>query len=1119
MDGLRVLITNHTLGNRAGTELYVRDLATALLARGHHPIAYSPQLGEVAGELRRATIPVISDLNVLSKPPDIIHGHHHLPTMTALLHFPETPAISYCHGWLPKEEAPARSPRIYQYIAVDNTCRDRLIYEHGIPAEKIRLLLNFVDLQRFQPRSSLPLRPKRALVFSNQAGANSHLEVIREACRKAGIELDVLGLKNGNVSDRPEQELLKYDLVFAKARAALEALASGTAVILCDAVGAGPMVTAQELNRLRPLNFGIRALQNPLEVEYLLSQINRYDSHDAAEVTQKIRESAGREVVVDELVSLYEEVIITHQKAEPVDRIEELKQTASYLHWMNPQIEVRSVPDSTNTKKAFENNPAILEELTVVKNELEIIHAARVWQLVQWWWRFRVHLRTLNPFDWLKHQQFYWRFRTSIKRRVARILPAFLKRTLKATRFYARQEFFQPKLSKPVNAIPSLLPQEFQSLAIYPELSANHQFEKSETKIHPSKIDIIAYSVIDWETRYQRPQQIMAQFAAQGHRIFYLSTSRFLPPDTKAKFAVREICPNVFEVSVAAHRVPNVYGEVMDGENQKVMMESLQELRRLYRIDEAVNYVMLASWGSLALATQQEWGWQTLYDCMDEWATFPGIKPALLEMELKLVQESDLIVVTAQRLFDKWKKYERPMVLARNAVDYDFYQGRCQPNPLLPEVKNPVIGYYGAIADWFDVELMAFVAAQRPDYTFVLLGGVFDIDVSVLQVLPNVRLLGHQLYETMPQYLYHFDACIIPFKINAVTEATDPVKLYEYLSGGKPVVAVAMPELENYRDHIYIARDREDFPVQLDRALCEDNAALAAQRRALAQKHTWKNRQEIIEAGLIEVTPKASIIIVTWHNLAMTKLCIESLLRNTNYLNYEIIVVDNNSEDGTPDYLQTVTHEHSHVKIILNATNYGFAKANNQGIEISSGEHIVLLNNDTIVPRGWLSRLLHHLGDPEIGIVGPMTNAIGNEAKIEVPYRTWSEMEDFAAAHVAAHHLQIADIKMLAMYCVAFRRETYEKIGPLDEQYGIGMFEDDDYSERIKAAGLRVVCAADVFVHHFGQASFKKLIANGAYNPLFEENRRRFEVKWQRAWVAHKHATLSYRIHHIPEHF
>ena len=206
-----------------------------------------------------------------------------------------------------------------------------------------------------------------------------------------------------------------------------------------------------------------------------------------------------------------------------------------------------------------------------------------------------------------------------------------------------------------------------------------------------------------------------------------------------------------------------------------------------------------------------------------------------------------------------------------------------------------------------------------------------------------------------------------------------------------------------------------------------------------------------------------------------------------------------------------------HIKIILNANNYGFAKANNQGIELSSGENIVLLNNDTIVPNGWLSRLLHHLGDPEIGIVGPMTNAIGNEAKIEVPYRIWSEMEDFAAAHVAARHLQIADIKMLAMYCVAFRRETYEKIGPLDEQYGIGMFEDDDYSERMKAAGLRVICAADVFIHHFGQATFKKLITSGKYNPLFEENRRLFEAKWKKEWVTHQHAKLKYRAHLIPK--
>jgi len=96
------------------------------------------------------------------------------------------------------------------------------------------------------------------------------------------------------------------------------------------------------------------------------------------------------------------------------------------------------------------------------------------------------------------------------------------------------------------------------------------------------------------------------------------------------------------------------------------------------------------------------------------------------------------------------------------------------------------------------------------------------------------------------------------------------------------------------------------------------------------------------------------------------------------------------------------------------------------------------------------------------------------------------------------------------MFCVAFLRSTYDRIGPLDEQFGIGMFEDDDYAMRIKAEGLRVICAADVFVHHFGQAAFKKLIEGGQYNPLFDENRRRYEAKWNVEWIPHKHAQLKF---------
>ncbi|HVF91410.1 MAG TPA: glycosyltransferase [Blastocatellia bacterium] len=629
------------------------------------------------------------------------------------------------------------------------------------------------------------------------------------------------------------------------------------------------------------------------------------------------------------------------------------------------------------------------------------------------------------------------------------------------------------------------------------------------------KPDVICFSIIDWEFRYQRPQQIMSQFAANGHRVFYISPSRFQPREADTRVRVKEIKKNVYEVSLMMAQSFDVYSAALEGENLRAALASLDELRGEFNISEAVSYVMIASWAGAALATEEMWGWRVVYDCMDEWENFPGIKQSILDRELELVGSCDLLVVTAQRLYEKWEPYNRRMILARNGVDYDFYSSHNRPNTLLSDIRGPIIGYYGAIADWFDLELLARVAEARPDYTFVLLGGIFDVDVSGLRKMPNVRLMGQQPYETMPQYLYHFDVCLIPFKINSITEATDPVKVYEYLSGGKPVVSVALPELEPYKEYLYVAEGADDFVDKLDAAVAEDDRERALARKALARQHTWEDRYKAIDSELARMPPRASIIIVTYNNLALTRLCIESVIRNTEYPNYEIIVVDNDSSDQTRGYLRFIASQYSRVSIILNQRNEGFARANNQGIARATGERIVLLNNDTIVPPGWLTRLLRHLEDDRIGLVGPVTNFVGNEARVEVPYRTWSEMEAFAAEYTRARDRMIADITMLAMFCVALRRETFEEIGPLDEEFGIGMFEDDDYSIRVKKAGYRIVCAADTFVHHFGQAAFKKLIKTGDYNPLFEKNREYFETKWNTKWVPHKHVPLSFERHSI----
>jgi hypothetical protein len=330
---VRILFTNNTLDGWAGTEVWVRDMALELLARGHSPVAYSRRLGVVAQELRRATVPVVDDLEQLAEPPDVIHGHHHLETMTALLRFPGVPAVAFCHGWVPAEEAVPAFPRIRRYLASDDLARERLIAESGIPPERVVTLRNFVDLRRFRPRAPLPPRPARALVLSNLASEASHLPVVRSACRAAGLTLEVVGGAAGTATARPEEALGAADVVFAKGKAALEAAAVGAAVIVCDTHGLGPLVSSAELDRQRALNFGVRLLSEPLTEEGVARRLAAYDPEDAARVRDRLRAEAGLDRAADRLLEVYAAVLREEAAQPPVEPAAELAAAARYLRW------------------------------------------------------------------------------------------------------------------------------------------------------------------------------------------------------------------------------------------------------------------------------------------------------------------------------------------------------------------------------------------------------------------------------------------------------------------------------------------------------------------------------------------------------------------------------------------------------------------------------------------------------------------------------------------------------------------------------------------------------------------------------------------------------------------
>ncbi|HYR89122.1 MAG TPA: glycosyltransferase family 4 protein [Terriglobia bacterium] len=305
-----MLITNIGIANRTGTEIVAMDLARSLKDAGHTAMIWAPVIDlDIVAELRNSGIPVVSKIGELPADPDIIHGHHHLETLEAVRCFPRRPAIFVIHDGQAWHDAPPQHPQILHYVAVDEFCRKRLERAPWIAKDRISVIHNAVDLKRFQPRAPLPDRPRRALIFSNNATANTHLEPVQDACARMGIELDVAGSGVGKQTSEPENLLGCYDLVFAKARCALESMAVGCAVVLCDTTGLGSMVTSTEVSYLRNWNFGFRVLSRSLEPELIANEIRRYDPADAAKVSLYVRQDADLTRAVEQYMALYRKVL------------------------------------------------------------------------------------------------------------------------------------------------------------------------------------------------------------------------------------------------------------------------------------------------------------------------------------------------------------------------------------------------------------------------------------------------------------------------------------------------------------------------------------------------------------------------------------------------------------------------------------------------------------------------------------------------------------------------------------------------------------------------------------------------------------------------------------------
>ena len=222
------------------------------------------------------------------------------------------------------------------------------------------------------------------------------------------------------------------------------------------------------------------------------------------------------------------------------------------------------------------------------------------------------------------------------------------------------------------------------------------------------------------------------------------------------------------------------------------------------------------------------------------------------------------------------------------------------------------------------------------------------------------------------------------------------------------------------------------------------------------------------------------------------------------YPNMEVLVVDNGSPSASLDDIKSFASRYPNVHVVENGENLGFARGNNVGLDRATGEYVVLLNNDTYVAPGAIHAMVRHLsGNPELGAIGPLTNNIGNEARIAVEYHDMEQMKKIARRITLGFRGRSFAVDVLGYFAVMFRRADLEHFGLLPMDYGLGMFEDDDHCRTIHSKGYVTAVAEDAFVHHHLSASFDT-IEGSRRKALFEKNRATFERKWG-PWRPHRY--------------
>lgn len=363
--------------------------------------------------------------------------------------------------------------------------------------------------------------------------------------------------------------------------------------------------------------------------------------------------------------------------------------------------------------------------------------------------------------------------------------------------------------------------------------------------------DLFFFSVIDWDFRFQRPQHLALGLANQGYRVVYICPTPLVASGKRHYVVLKNPAPGLFVVQISSgkFRLPDLHQCDITEREAEGFGHSLHSLLNDMGAKAASAVVEHPAWYPVV----SRCSWRSLvYDCLDQHAGFEGAaSDRMAAMERALVQSARCSVASSQELLNVLQRHGAhgsQYMLIRNGCEFERFSAVSRE----PSSAAPRIGYVGAISTWFDFELLLAVAEREPKWTFVLVGARVGAEEKQENLPPNVNLVGEIPYSDVPRMLSTFDVCVIPFIVSPLTIATNPVKLYEYLAAGCPVVATPLPELVGLEAlDVYCAEDAPTFAAAIEKLLPKAREAESvARRRNWAAQHGWPGRSALLAQAI-----------------------------------------------------------------------------------------------------------------------------------------------------------------------------------------------------------------------------------------------------------------------------